>query len=96
MPFKKGDFIQVNYVAKVKETGETFDTTLEEVAKKERLYKEGEVYEPKLIVIGEGWVLEALDDSLKSLQLNKPRTIEIPPDKAFGSRDPEKLKMVPM
>jgi FKBP-type peptidyl-prolyl cis-trans isomerase 2 len=96
MPFKKGDFIQINYTAKVKETGETFDTTLEEIAKKERLYKEGEIYEPKLIVIGEGWVLKALDDSLTSLQLKKPKTIEIPPDKAFGPRDPEKLKMVPL
>lgn len=96
MPFKKGDFIQINYTAKVKETGETFDTTLEEVAKKERLYKEGEIYEPKLIVIGEGWVLKTLDESLKSLQLKKLKTIEIPPDKAFGSRDPEKLKMVPL
>ena len=96
MPFKKGDFIQINYTAKVKETGETFDTTLEEVAKKERLYKEGEIYEPKLIVIGEGWVLKTLDESLKSLQLKKLKTIEIPPDKAFGPRDPEKLKMVPL
>jgi len=96
MPFKKGDFIQINYTAKVKETGETFDTTLEEVAKKERLYKEGEIYEPKLIVIGEGWVLKTLDESLTSLQLKKLKTIEIPPDKAFGPRDPEKLKMVPL
>jgi len=96
MPFKKGDFLIIEYVAKVKETGEAFDTTLENIAKKERIYKEGEIYEPKLVVIGEGWVLKALDDSLPSLQLNKPKTIEIPPDKAFGPRDPEKLKMVPL
>jgi len=96
MPFKKGDFILLEYTAKVKETGEVFDTTNEEEAKKERLYKEGEIYEPKLVVIGEKWVLEALDDNLPSLQLNKPKTIEIPPDKAFGPRDPEKLKMVPL
>lgn len=96
MPFKKGDFLLIEYTAKVKETGETFDTTIENVAKKERLYKEGEIYEPNLVVIGEKWVLEALDDSLASLQLKKPETIEIPPDKAFGPRDPEKLKMVPL
>lgn len=94
MPFKKGDFLLIEHTAKVKETGEIFDTTLEEVAKEERLFKEGEIYEPKLIVIGEGWVLQVLDDSLSALQLNKPKTIEIPPDKAFGSRDPDKLKMV--
>jgi len=96
MPFKKRDFLLLDYTAKVKETGEVFDTTSEEVAKKERIYKEGEIYGPKLVVIGERWVLEALDDSLPSLQLKKPKTIEIPPAKAFGSRDPEKLKMVPL
>ncbi len=96
MPFQKGDFLLIEYTARVKETGETFDTTLEEVAKKERLLKEGETYEPKLIVIGEGWMLKALDDKLPSLELNKPETIEISPEQAFGPRDPEKLKMIPL
>jgi peptidylprolyl isomerase len=96
VPFEKGDFILVEYTAKVKETGEVFDATVEDIAKKERLYKEGEIYEPKLIVVGEGWVLKALDDGLLSLQLDKTETIEIPQDKAFGPRDPAKLKMVPL
>jgi len=96
MPFEKGDFVLIDYVAKVKETGEIFDTTVEDVAKKERLYKEGEIYEPKLIVIGENWVLKALDESLPNLELSKPAPVEIPPDKAFGNRDPEKVRLVPL
>jgi FKBP-type peptidyl-prolyl cis-trans isomerase 2 len=80
----------------VKETNEVFDTTLEEVAKKEHLHKEGEIYEPKLVVIGEGWVLKALDENLTTMKLNKPQTVEIPPDKAFGPRDPDKIKRVPL
>ncbi|MEM2917283.1 MAG: FKBP-type peptidyl-prolyl cis-trans isomerase [Candidatus Bathyarchaeia archaeon] len=96
MAFQKGDFILIDYVAKVKETSEIFDTTKEEVAKKERLYKEGDIYEPKLVVVGEGWVLKALDESLLNMELNKPATIEIPPEKAFGPRDPEKVRLVPL
>lgn len=96
MPFMKGDFILVDYVGKVKETGDVFDTTIEEVAKKERLYKEGEIYEPKLVVLGEGWVLKALDEALLNLEVDKAETVEIPPEKAFGSRDPEKVRMVPL
>lgn len=96
MPFEKGDFLVIDYVAKVKETGEVFDTTYEDVAKKERLYKEGEIYEPKLVVVGEGWVLKALDETLPSLELNKATPVEIPPDKAFGRRDPEKVRLVPL
>ncbi|MEM1592462.1 MAG: FKBP-type peptidyl-prolyl cis-trans isomerase [Candidatus Bathyarchaeia archaeon] len=96
MGLQKGDFILLNYVARVKETGEVFDTTIEEVAKRERLYREGEVYEPKLVVIGEGWVLKALDESLIGMEVGETKTVEIPPEKAFGPRDPEKVKRVPL
>jgi len=96
MPFEKGDLVLIDYVAKVKETGEVFDTTIEDVAKKERLYKEGEIYEPKLVAVGESWVLKALDESLPNLELNKATPVEIPPEKAFGSRDPEKVRLVPL
>jgi len=96
MPLQKGDFIIIDYNAKVKETKEFFDTTHEDVAKKEHLYKEGKIYEPKLVVVGEGWVLKALDDSLMTMELNKPATVEIPPDKGFGQRNPEKVRRVPL
>ena len=96
MTFQKGDFILIDYVAKVKETGGIFDTTKEDMAKKERLYKEGEIYEPKLVVLGEGWVLQALDESLATFEPEKPSTTEIPPDKAFGPRAPEKVRLIPM
>jgi peptidylprolyl isomerase len=96
MALQKGDFILIDYVAKVKETGEVFDTTIEETAKKERLYKEGEIYEPKLVVVGEGWVLKALDESLTNMEVGKTATVEIPPEKAFGARDPGKVKRVPL
>jgi FKBP-type peptidyl-prolyl cis-trans isomerase 2 len=96
MPLTKGDFILLNYSAKVKETNEVFDTTFEDIAKKEQLYKEGEVYEPKLIVLGEGWVLKPLDEALLTMKLGKIQTVEISPDKAFGQRNPEKIKRVPL
>lgn len=96
MSIEKGDFILIDYVAKVKETGEVFDTTMEEVAKKERLYKEGEIYESRLMVVGEGWMLKALEESLPKFELKKTASIEIPPEKAFGPRDPEKVRLVPL
>jgi FKBP-type peptidyl-prolyl cis-trans isomerase 2 len=94
MALQKGDFILIDYTAKVKETNEVFDTTSEETAKKEHLHKEGEIYEPKLVVIGEGWMLKALDESFTTMEPNKASSVEIPPDKAFGPRDPEKIKRV--
>jgi peptidylprolyl isomerase len=94
MALQKGDFILINYTAKVKETNEVFDTTVEETAKKEHLQKEGEIVEAKLVVVGEGWVLKTLDESLATMEPNTLGTVEISPEKAFGQRDPEKIKQV--
>lgn len=96
MALQKKDFIVIDYVAKVKETGEVFDTTSEEVAKKEHLYKEGDIYESKLVVIGEGWVLKALDENLATMEVGKLATVELSPAKAFGERDAEKIRRVPL
>jgi len=92
MALQKGDFILIDYNAKVKETNEVFDTTHEDVAKKEHLYKEGKIYEPKLVVVGEKWIL--IDENLAEMEVEKPSTVEISPEKGFGQRDPEKIKRV--
>ena len=96
MPIQKSDFIIVDYTGKVKETGDVFDTTSEETAKENKLYKEGDLYEPRLVVAGEGWLLKSLDEALLTFKLKKKETVEIPPEKAFGNRDPEKVKLVPI
>jgi peptidylprolyl isomerase len=96
MTLQKGDFILIDYIAKVKETNEIFDTTKEDVAKKEHSYKEGEIYEPKLVVVGENWVLKSLDEAFTNMEVNNPQAVEIPADKAFGQRDPEKIRRVPI
>ena len=96
MTLQKGDFILIDYTAKVKETNEVFDTTLEEISKREHLHKEGESYEPKLVVLGESWMLKALEENLTTMESGKAQTVEIAPKDAFGQRDPEKVKRVPL
>ena len=49
-----------------------------------------------LVVVGEGWVLKSLDESLTTMEVNKPATVEISAEKGFGQRDPEKVKRVPL
>jgi peptidylprolyl isomerase len=94
MVLKQGDFILITYVGTIKETGKVFDTNIEETAKNENLYKESEIYEAQLVVIGEGWVLKALEESLLTMKVRRKKSIEIPPEKAFGLRDPSKVKRV--
>ncbi|RJX16456.1 peptidylprolyl isomerase [Candidatus Bathyarchaeota archaeon] len=92
----KGDFILMDYIAKIKETNTIFDTTFVEEAKKAGIFKENNVYEPMLVVVGEGWVLKGLDEKLVGLEVGKKITVEIPPEKAFGPRDPSKIKSIPL
>jgi peptidylprolyl isomerase len=93
---KNGDFLLVNYTLKVKETGETVGTTIESVAKETKLYRGEEKYEPFFVVMGEGWVPKGLDEAFASFDVGKATTIELPPEKAYGARDPKKVRMVPL
>jgi peptidylprolyl isomerase len=96
MAIKNGDFLLVNYSLKVKETGETVGTTIESVAKETKLYRGEERYEPFFIVVGEGWVPKGLDEALTGLEVGKPSTVELSPEKGYGVRDPKKVRLVPL
>ena len=96
MAIKNGDFVLIDYTLKVKETGETVGTTDEKVAKESRLYRGEEHYEPYFVIIGEGWVPKGLDEALTTLDAGKSSTIELPPEKAYGARDPKKVRLVPL
>jgi peptidylprolyl isomerase len=91
----KGSLILIDYTAKVKDSDEIFETTIEENAKKSNLYDPSIKYEPRLVSIGEGWVLKGLDEFLSTAKIGDNLNVDIPPDKAFGLRDPNKVRMIP-
>ncbi|MEM1537576.1 MAG: FKBP-type peptidyl-prolyl cis-trans isomerase [Candidatus Nezhaarchaeales archaeon] len=95
MPLQKGDFILIDYVAKVKDTDTVIDLTREDVAKKVKFYKPDGIYEPKLVKLDEGWLPKGLEEALLTMEVGEERTIEIPPEKAFGLRDPSNVKVLP-
>ena len=94
MTLERGSLILVDYTAKVKDSNEIFETTREEEAKKFELFDPTHKYEPKLISIGEGWVLKGLDEALAAANIGDKINVEITPDKGFGERDPNKVRMV--
>ena len=96
MTLEKGSLILIDYTAKVKDTNLTFETTREEEAKKSELYDPARRYEPRLISVGEGWVLKGLDEALTNASMGDRLNIEITPDKGFGERDPNKVRMIPL
>jgi len=95
MPFDKGSLILLDYTARIKDNGEIFETTIEEDAKKSNLYDPTRKYEPRLVSVGESWVLKGLDEALVDTNVGDRRSIEILPDKGFGERDTNKVRMIP-
>ena len=96
MALDKGSLVLVNYTAKIKDTDEAFDTTIEEDAKKFDIHDPTRTYEPRLISVGDGWVLKGLDEALTNANVGENMNVEVPPDKGFGARDPEKVRMIPL
>ena len=98
MTFNKGSLILIDYTAKVKDSEEIFDTTIEEDAKKYSIHEPNVKYQPKLVSIGEVSypVLKGLDEALSKTTLGDKLTVEVTPDKGFGERDSSKVRMIPV
>lgn len=98
MTFDKSSLILVDYTAKVKDSGEVFDTTIEEDAKKHSIHEPNVKYQPKLVSIGEVSypVLKGLDEALAKTSVGDKLTVEVTPDKGFGERDSGKVRMIPI
>jgi len=96
LTFAKGSLILVDYTAKVKDTNEVFETTIADDAKKHSLYQDNLKYQPKLVSVGESWVIKGLDDALVNVKQGDKLTVDVTPDKGFGERDPGKVRMIPL
>jgi len=86
--------VYLDFVAKTKDDGIVYDTTLLEVAKEEGLFRENDRYEPALVVVGWNWLLSAVEDELVGMKVGESKTIEVPPEKGAGLRDPNKIKLI--
>ena len=90
---KKGDLIRLEYTGKIKETGEIFDTTSEEIAKREDIYNQNARYGPVPIIVGGKKIIEGIDEALLKMNVGEEKTIEVPPKKGFGERSPKLMKL---
>ncbi|WP_229235043.1 FKBP-type peptidyl-prolyl cis-trans isomerase [Candidatus Methanoliparum sp. LAM-1] len=88
---KKGDTIELSYTGMV--DNEIFDTTDEELAKKEGIYKENLKYGPITIMLGAGHIIKGLEEELIGKEVEYEGNVEIPPKKGFGDYK-EDLKML--
>ena len=88
---KKGDFVEIEFTGKTAE-GIIFDTNVKEDAKKLNI----ENVKPSIISLGNKMFLEAIDEFLLDKEIGEKYSIFLTPDKAFGKRSPEMIRLMPI
>lgn len=96
MTIEKGDFIKINYIGRIKENKQVFDTTYESVAKEHGIYDENVKFKPVPIVVGASHVIPGVDEALTGMEVGEKKTVEISPEKGYGRRDPKKIRAIPL
>lgn len=93
MAIQKGDFIKLNYTGRF-EDGRVFDTTDEELAKKEDIFNPGGLYGGDVVIVGASHTIEGLDEDLEGKEVGYSGTVAIPPEKAFGPSNPKLVETI--
>ncbi len=95
MTISKGDFVEIDYIGRLKEDGKIFDLTSEDVAKKEGLYHAHETYGARIVCIGEKMLVKGLDAFLVG-KTPGTYTVALSAEDAFGKKNPKLMKLVPL
>lgn len=90
---KKQDFIKFSYTLRV--DGKVYDTTDEKIAKEAGIFKENVVYKPLPIILGETNIIKGLEEELLKMDVGEKKVVKIPPEKGFGERNPDLIRIVP-
>jgi len=92
---EEGDFIRIDYVGRIKESGLVFDLTSEEIAKKEGIHNPQIKYGPLPVIIGSKFLIKGLEDTLKEMKVGEKKHLILKPDQAFGQRSEKLIKLIP-
>lgn len=90
---KRNDFVEIDFIGKIKSSGQIFDLTKEDVAKKEGIYDKNQSYKPMIICLGEGQLLQGIDSAIEGKEVGQEFEVELQPEKAFGQRNPKLIQL---
>ena len=89
---KQKDFIEIEFTGKVKD-GDVFDSNIKEDLEEAKLNIKPK---PFIFCVGEKMFLETIDDFLVEKEIGKKYEIELEPEKAFGKRNSNLVKIMPI
>ncbi len=91
-----GDFIRIDYVGRIKENGEIFDVTREDVAKDNGIYNPEFRYGPVPVIIGSNFIIKGLEKELREMKVGDRKTIVVNAESGFGERSEKLTKLIPL
>ncbi len=95
MALQKKDFVEIEFTGRVKD-GDIFDSNIKKDLEKLHAGHSHEIEaKPIIISLGDGMFMKAIDDFLVGKDFGN-YTLELPPEKAFGSRVPQLVQKVPI
>src|SRR3989338_7931190 len=92
---KEKDFVEIDYVGRIKESNQIFDLTDKALAKKNNIYNENAKYGSRIICLGENQILPTIDKFLIDKEVGENYTLELKPEDSFGKKDSNLIKIVP-
>ncbi len=96
MALQKKDFIEMEFTGRIKDTGDIFDSNVkEELEKTHQGHDHVVEAKPLIYCLGEGMFLGGVDDYLIGKEIGK-HIIGLSSEKAFGKRQRELVKMIPI
>lgn len=90
---KEHDFVEIDYIAKLKGTNQIFDLTIEKVAKEHNFNENHKHYGPVIICIGENNIVRGLDKGLLGKTPGQYK-LDISIEDGFGKKNPKLIRLV--
>jgi FKBP-type peptidyl-prolyl cis-trans isomerase 2 len=91
---KKNDFVEVEYTGRIKDTDQIFDTTDEDVAKKNDIHSHSE-YGPVIVCVGQEQVVSGIDKSLDGKEIGQEYEVDVGPEDSFGNKNAKLIQLIP-
>jgi peptidyl-prolyl cis-trans isomerase B (cyclophilin B) len=90
---QQGDTVRLSYVGRF-EDGTVFATSSPSVARAHDLVSdsEAEALSPLSFTVGQGEVIQGLDEAVVGMAVEETATVTVPPADAYGDHDPEKVR----
>ncbi|MFA4946321.1 MAG: peptidylprolyl isomerase [Candidatus Micrarchaeia archaeon] len=93
---KEGDFVKIDFTGATKDDGVVFDTTSEKRAREAGTFDPRVKYGPVLVPLGKHQILQGLEEELFKAKKGDEKTLTLAPEKAFGRKNSEEVRLVPL